>query len=58
MYLLDRKLMNNKYNILPFHLYGDYPEARRSRNHNMVELGLHAVPTLRNRVFLCTAEQK
>ena len=33
-------------------MYGDYPQARRRRNHNMVEKGVHAVPTLRNRVVI------
>ena len=29
--------------ILWFYLYGDNPQARRRRNHNMVEKGVHAV---------------
>ena len=43
-------------------MYGDNPQARRRRNHNMVEKGVHAVPTLRNRVVIfiienvCTSE--
>ena len=32
----------------PYHLYGEYPKARRRLNHNMVELGVPAVPTLCN----------
>ena len=33
-------------------MYGDDPQARRRRNHNIVELGVHAVPTLHNRVVI------
>ena len=35
-----------------FHLYGDNPQVRRRRNHNMVEKGVHAGPTLRNRIVI------
>ena len=31
---------------------GDDPQACRRRNHNMVEKGVHIVPTLRNRVVI------
>ena len=35
---------------LPYHLYGDYPQPCLRLNHNMVERGVHSVPTLRNHV--------
>ena len=37
------------------HLPNSYPTARRRRNHNMVEEGVHRVPTLRNRVVIFCA---
>ena len=35
-----------------YYYFGDNPLARRRRNHSMVEWGVHAVPTLRNRVVI------
>ena len=33
-------------------LYEDDPQAYRRGNHNMVEYGVHIVPTLRNHVVI------
>jgi hypothetical protein len=36
-----------------FSLLGANPPARRKRNHCMVELGVHEVPTLHNEIHEC-----